>query len=82
MLGAAVAGASRRVESKLNRSQPVAEWTYELHLEHPPLAQRARRGGPELLAAPAAALIRQLGEGWPERGHVLCSGLAIVPADR
>ena len=58
MLGAAAAGPPRRVESNLNRSQPVAEWTYELHPAHPPLAQRARRAGQELLAAPAAPLIR------------------------
>jgi hypothetical protein len=80
MLGAAVARPSRRVESNLNRSQPVAEGTYEPHLEHPPLAQRARRAGHELLAD-TAPLIRQLGGGQPTCGQVLYKQPAIVPAD-
>ena len=57
MLGAAAAGPPRRVESNLNRSQPVAEGTYEPHPADPPLAQRARRAGPELLATLAAPLV-------------------------
>ena len=38
MLGAAVPGPPRRVESNLNQSQPVAESTHEPHPARPPLA--------------------------------------------